>query len=249
MQKNNLIAGLTSVLILLLFIVPTSLRAQKSITNQSLYWIRYYNIWTINDKWAWHNEVDNRRFLTINRQHHLITHSRIHYKLAPNADVALGLTYSLQSPHDPYGDSRLVVPERRIYQESNFSSPLSERWTLQHRVRIDQRFIRRTQGAELAEGYDFNFRFRYRLQVSCLLSNPTRKHRTTLKLSDELMVNAGKSIVYNHFDQNRIYIGIEQQMHKHLSVELGYLNWYQQRASGNQFFSRDIIRLTILHRV
>jgi hypothetical protein len=63
------------------------------------------------------------------------------------------------------------------------------------------------------------------------------------------MLNAGPTIVYNHFDQNRIYVGIEQVLSKKFSMELGYLNWYQQTASGDRFFSRDIIRLTLFHNI
>ena len=50
------------------------------------------------------------------------------------------------------------------------------------------------------------------------------------------MVNQGKHIVINQLDQNRIYLGIERGFYKGLSVELGYLHWYQQRPSANQFF-------------
>jgi hypothetical protein len=62
------------------------------------------------------------------------------------------------------------------------------------------------------------------------------------------MVNQGKHIVINQFDQNRIYLGIERGFYKGLSVELGYLHWYQQRPSVNQFFERNIIRLTVNHK-
>jgi hypothetical protein len=63
------------------------------------------------------------------------------------------------------------------------------------------------------------------------------------------MINVGKAIVYNQFDQNRIYVGIEQGLGKGISAEIGYLYWYQQRASGNQFFERDIIRFTLNHKI
>ena len=68
-------------------------------------------------------------------------------------------------------------------------------------------------------------------------------------MSDELMINVGNNIIYNLFDQNRIYLGMEQSFSKTISAELGYLYWFQQRSSGNQFFDRDIIRFTLLHRI
>jgi Protein of unknown function (DUF2490) len=238
-------------LIVLLFF--TSLRgvglsAQKSITRQNLYWTRYYNQLALGEKWTWHNEIDNRRFFRPNRQHHLIAHTRLHYHLSPNAEVGFGFTYSLQNPHDPHAGIDLAVPEKRGVQELDWNHSLSKRFSLQHRWRIDERFIHRNNGKELLEGYDVNVRFRYRLQVACAIRKANTQNATILKIADELMVNAGKTIVYNHFDQNRIYVALEQKFGRHLSAELGYLYWYQQRPAGNQFFERNIIRFTLYHK-
>ncbi len=236
-------------LLLLFSLLCLGVRAQKEVSHQSLYWLRYYNQLSINKKWALHNEIENRRFLENNRQHHFIAHTRLYYKILRNTDVALGLTYSRQSPQDANATSTLVVPEIRPNQEINLNNILAKRLTLQHRIRIDERFIRKNNGIQLLDGYDFNFRFRYRLQANYRLSSDSANNKTTFKVANEIMLNAGKNIVYNQFDQNRIYIGCEQEVNKKISLELGYLHWYQQRAKQNQFFDRDIIRLTVLHKL
>ena len=224
-------------------------KAQKSVINQSLYWLRYYNQFAINKNWTWHNEIDDRRFFKNNKQHHLIVHSRLHYKIYKNADLAFGLTYSLQSPQEPNSNTDLVVPELRPVQEINLSNPLGKRFTLQQRLRIEERFLHKNNGIVLLEGYAFNFRFRYRLQGSYKINKEEANNPTILKVADELMINAGSKIIYNQFDQNRIYAGLEQGINKNISIELGYLHWYQQRATGNQFFDRDIIRFTLYHKI
>lgn len=237
---------------MLLLVISTSISTKsqiKQVTNQSLYWMRYYNQLSLNDKWTWHNEIDTRRFLVNSKHHHLIMHSRIHYKFYKNADAGLGFTYSLQDPQDPYSESSLTIPELRVVQEINQNNPITNKFSIQHRVRIDERFFRKNDGKELLEGYDFNFRFRYRFQATYKLLEQENKNATTLKVADEIMINAGKNIVYNHFDQNRIYAGVEQGLSKNFSVELGYMHCYQQRASGYQFFDRDIIRLTFYHKI
>lgn len=190
----------------------------KSVTHQNLYWLRYYNQLTISKKLVWHNEFENRRFFENNRQHHFIAHTRLHYKVLPKTELAAGLTYSLQSPQDPNASSSLVVPEIRGVQELSWSQGLTKRFTLQHRFRIDERFIRRNNGTMLFEGSDFNFRFRYRLQGNLLLTKPENPKPLTLKISDELMINAGKNIVYNQFDQNRLALGFEKVFDKHFSA-------------------------------
>ncbi len=237
------------ILFLILLFTVFGASAQKTVSHQNLYWLRYHNQLVFNKKISWNNEIENRRFFENNTQHHTIMHSHLHYKFYPNADVAFGLTYSLQSPQDPNATIDLVVPEKRIFQEISYDNPISSRFKLTHRLRIDERFIHKNNGKILLDGNDFNFRFRYRLQASCSLNSAEAKVPTTLKISNELMLNAGSTIVYNQFDQNRVYAGIEQGFTKNLSAELGYIHWYQQRASGNQFFSREIIRLTVFHKI
>ena len=251
MPKSNCNRMNLSKLCFILFLILSikEVNAQKSVTNQNLYWVRYYNQLSLNNKLTWHNELEDRRFFENNRQHHFIMHSRLHHKISPNIDVAFGLTYSLQSPQDPNSLTDLVVPEIRPVQEINVSNPISKRLTIQQRFRIDERFIHKNDGKDLIDGYDFNFRFRYRIQATYKLNKENSTLQTTLKVADELMINAGSNIIYNQFDQNRVYLGMEKGVSKHLSLELGYLHWYQQRASGYQFFDRDIIRLTIYHKI
>ncbi|PWK17024.1 uncharacterized protein DUF2490 [Arcicella aurantiaca] len=231
------------------FLFSCQLFGQANITNQNLYWTRYYNQLSLNSKWTWHNEIDMRRFADNSRLHHLIIHSHLHYKVAPNFDVAAGITYSQQSPQFSDATSTLVVPEIRPFQEINQSQTLGKRVTLSHRFRLDERFIRKNNGTDLLEGSDFNFRFRYRPQLVINLSKSDNKTPVNLKVADELMLNFGGEILYNHFDQNRVYAGFEKVLSKNFSVEMGYLHWFQQRNTGKDFFDRNIVRLTILHKV
>ncbi len=223
--------------------------SQVNTTYQNLYWIRYYNQLTLNPKLTWHNEVDMRRFMENSRLHHVIAHSHLHYKILPILDVAFGLTFSQQNPQFPDATSNLSVPEFRMFQEVTNSLIFSKRVFLNYRFRLDERFIRKNNGITLFEGNDFNFRFRLRPQLNIILSKLESKTPTNLKISDEIMVNFGGEILYNHFDQNRVYVAIEKGLSKNFSLEVGYLYWYQQRASGKDFFDRNILRLTVLHKI
>lgn len=238
-------------LVILLILITTIkvAEAQKISINQNLYWLRYYNQLTLNKKYVWHNELEERRFFDKSKPNNRIIHSRLHYKLKPNLDVAAGLTYSLQNPQDPNSTSNLIIPEIRPVQELNYTISISKKLSLQQRFRIDERFIRKNDGQQLLEGYNFNFRFRLRLQLIFKLSEEKNKTQTTIKIANELMLNAGKNVVYNQFDQNRVYFGIQQDLNSSLALELGYLNQYQQKASGNQFLNRDIVRLSLYHRL
>jgi Protein of unknown function (DUF2490) len=237
-----------SITISLLLLLRVVFGQKKESINQELYWTRYYNQLTINNKWVWHHEIDNRRFFENNRQHHLILHSHLHYKFIPNADVSVGLTYSRQSPHDANSTSTLVTPEIRPFQEINLTQSLSKRLAISQRFRIDERFIHKNNGKELLDGYDFNVRLRYRLQAVVTFGDQ-KKRIKAFKVFDEIMINSGNNIVLNQFDQNRIYTAFEFGLTKHLSTELGYMYWHQQRNTGYQFFNRNILRFTLYHRL
>ena len=66
---------------------------------------------------------------------------------------------------------------------------------------------------------------------------------------EEILLNAGKSIVKNTFDQNRVYAALQYGINPKIAIELGYLNSFQQRSSGIDFYNRDIIRLSIFHKL
>lgn len=235
---------------ILLSLLVSTAYAQRENISQNLFWMRYANTTALkNPKLSLQFEAEGRRFFETYERHHFITHGRLHYRVAPQFNIAGGITYSRQSSQFPFRDQNLVVPEIRFVQEANYNIPVSKRVSIQQRLRIDYRFIRRNNGFELLEGNNFNVRFRFRLQGSILLNKDLSKNPTMLKISNEVMVNAGSRITYNIFDQNRIYLGLEKRFSKALAGEIGYLHWYQQTAAGNVFFDRNIIRTTLFHNL
>ena len=68
-------------------------------------------------------------------------------------------------------------------------------------------------------------------------------------LFDEIFINFGSKITQNVFDQNRIGASLLYQTNNPFSFELGYFKWSQQRPSGTDFYSRDIIRFTLHHKI
>jgi hypothetical protein len=189
-------------------------------------------------------EIDHRRFYEGNTQHHTIQHNHLHLRINPSVDVAIGQTFSWQDSQFPDAIIKLTVPEIRPFQEVNAVQKINKKVVFSTRVRIDERFIRKNDGVQLLEGYNFNMRYRLRLQYQFFL---WKKQNANLKISDELMVNSGKNV--NFFDQNRVYIAYEHNFTKKFSAELGYLRWYQQRAQFDTYFQRDIVRLTLFKKI
>lgn len=221
--------------------------AGRQVTEQQLIWYAYNNTLEFNPKWFLTTDIHERRFINPDEQHQFLIRSQLNYVLGKNWSASAGFTYFLQSPHDPLSKSDLVVSELRPHIQFDNKQTLG-RLGIGHRYRIEKRFFRNTADGELAEGYNTNYRFRYRLGLEYQLVT-INDHPLKLKVSDEIHINAGERITYNWFDQNRIYAGLNYTVHKNVNVEAGYLKWFQQRSAGNQFYSRDIINLAINHKI
>ena len=68
-----------------------------------------------------------------------------------------------------------------------------------------------------------------------------RQTEATLRVGDEIHLSAGQSIKGQPFDQNRAMAFLQYFITNNLSVDVGYINWYQQRSANQGFYNRHII--------
>ena len=232
---------------LLLLTSPFLLAQSKQVTHQQLVWYGYHNTLEWHSKWSVNSEIEERRFFNPDKQHQFLVRSQLKYALGENWSVGAGFAYFLQSPQSPNAKETLVVPELRPHLQLDYRQQINK-LTITHRYRAEKRFFRNTANGELAKGYNSNYRFRYRIGLEYPVAS-IKQQPLKLKISDEIMFNAGERIVNNSFDQNRVYGGLNYAFNKHIAVEAGYLKWFQQRASGYEYYDRDIIRLVFTHSI
>jgi hypothetical protein len=234
----------------LLFVTAVSGNAtsQRNITHQKVIWYAYLNSIEINSKVKFVSEIHERRYFNPDAQHQFALRERIHVALNQNIDIAICFAYFLQSPNNPYSTSNLKIPELRPHGDLTLLQPFN-RFTVQHRFRVEYRFFRNTFDNALVSGYNSNMRFRYQLGVELPLYKFKNEGDLKLKFGDEIFINAGKNIQNNVFDHNRYYFAILLSPIKSLTFEAGYMNWFQQLPSGTDYYERDIIRLSITQRL
>ena len=236
-------------LILFLFLSFSFLSAQteKNVDRQSLLWTRYYNVLNINNKWSLHSEFDNRVFLNPFEQNLYLIRMNGHYKIYNNIDLGAGFAYFSVATQNPEVTFDFNVPEYRGQQDITWKKAYGD-FTLNQRFQVEERFFHNANNVGLLPGTTFFWRFRYRIQAEF---NFWKKENQFLKaiVYDELMMNGGENIIKNTFDQNRIYAALDYGINKNITLELGYLNSFQQRASGVNYFNRDIIRFTFYHKI
>jgi Protein of unknown function (DUF2490) len=229
---------------LLFFLSLAEANTQSTTFHQGLYWARYYLRWEINRSTTLHAEVDNRRFMVPEgAQHQFIGHLHGHKKVREAWEGWLGVSVSSISAQRP--DVAISTPslEYRAWQAVSFQHKMVQLIML-HRLRWEERFVRRTPQAGARADIRFAFRARYAASVQKALG-----HHVRLKLGDEVMLQWGKGLA-QAFDQNRVWGAMDLSWaDERWNVELQYIWLWQQAASGDIFYDRDIARVTLLHRI
>lgn len=62
-----------------------------------------------------------------------------------------------------------------------------------------------------------------------------------LVAAEEIMINSGKEINYNYFDQNRASVGFGYKLNEALNMSVAYMNVFIQRNSVLNFENNDVI--------
>ena len=222
----------------------------KDITTQNLAWFLASQTTEFSPNLYSVIEIQERVFINPIKQHQFVSRLHVHYKLGSGWDAGIGFTYFLQSPHDPASESTLTIPEYRPQIEFNYKQAVGKRLQFKHRYKAEWRFFQNVKDGELAPGTWNYFRFRYRFGVDFLLySKANGANALTLQASDEVMINAGAVIILNSFDQNRFTIGLDYHMSPSWNVGLAYVNWFQERALGVNYYSRNIIQLSLAYHL
>ena len=225
--------------------MPTIVSGQDKYVHQGTVWLRYYNQSKLSEKLTLHFEVDERRLLNPWRQFQFFTHLHLHYQAKPWLDLAAGGNYNLtNSAKYP----SLAVPEIRPWQEMTMTKKFISSSNFQFRYRLDWRFIHNNAAGQLTDGYNLNVRHRLRFQFYRELKRFSDSKALAFRLSNEVMLNIGGN-ASDTFDQNRFYSSLEYRFNDHWSLETGYLNLFQSRASDDGYYDRHVLRVTVYHKL
>lgn len=122
--------------------------------------------------------------------------------------------------------------EHRLFQQTAFLGTAGKTG-LVHRLRNEQRWMQKMRNDKPSGDWKFTNRVRYLINLNFPLA---RTHgKLSIVVADEIFLQLGKEVVFNTFDQNRIFVGIKNRLNNHWSYDIGYMNVYQQKANGYQY--------------
>jgi hypothetical protein len=227
--------------------VITSISAQKQVTDERQIWLASFNQARLSNKWGlWGDFHFRMKDNFVGEPSIGIARVGLMYYLTDDARLTAGYSYINHFPAE--GHKEISQPEHRPWQQIQWFTR-SEKTRLMQWIRLEQRYRRKILNDEtLADGYNFNWRIRYNFALFL----PLTKKRfepggLQFLINDEIHFNFGKNITFNYFDQNRLFGGLVYQTSSHSQLHFGYMNVFQQLASGNRFRNIHAIRLFYFH--
>lgn len=148
----------------------------------------------------------------------------------------------------PLNGSLPVPHEHRGWQMIQYSFQTTNKIRLIQGIRTEQRFRERIIQNQHTQQYVFNHRFRYNLTALLPLRKRTAYQPNSLAcvIGNEVMFNVGKEIIYNQFDQNRVWAGLQYQISSNLQMQVLYMLLYQHLPRPNERLLSHNIRITLL---
>lgn len=209
--------------------------SQKEIVSNSNAWVMYFGNHRLSDKFGIHTEYQWRRANVFEHWQQSLLRLGLDFYATPSLQLTAGYGWirSYQYGEQPIAHE---LNEHRIWQQAITKSSIG-RFDLQHRYRLEQRFIENWITNSSAEwelhGYNFRQRVRYRLLLTVPISRKEMKDNTLfLSFYDELFVGFGKGIGKNILDQNRLYGALGWRFNSQLNIQLGYLNQFVVKRDG-----------------
>ena len=227
---------------ILVFLFPLiafgQVSTEKVINQQTQSWISLNTVNKFSEHWGVIADAHIRSNDIFHDNNFYFLRGGITYIPNPAVSITGGYAHMWLAPTkegwNTYSD------ENRIYQQAQMTTKLGKVSVLQ-RIRNEQRWQEKIVN-DLSSGKN---RFTNRIRYLVSFNIPVFKKKTAplLVLSDEILIHFGQEVVYNTFDQNRMFIGIRQAINPKLSFDFGYMNVYQQKYSGYQYDMNHTLRL------
>lgn len=221
----------------------------KNVTNYEQIWLAYFNQTRLSQRWGlWGDFQLRTKDDFVDSLTTGIIRLGLTYYIQDQVKATVGYAYINHFPGDNHPD--VSQPEHRPWQQLQWHGGAKRSKTMQY-LRLEERFRRKIAGdGSLADGYTFNFRVRYNYLIQWAIgSRPFQPRSFSAVLNDEIHINFGDQVVYNYFDQNRFFAGVNYFVTSHDFLQFGYLHVFQQLSSGNSYRNIHGARIGFFHNL
>ncbi|MEJ2005448.1 MAG: DUF2490 domain-containing protein [Cyclobacteriaceae bacterium] len=211
---------------------------EKVINDQEQFWWSVNTTARFSDKLGMVGDFHLRRNDFLNETNFYFVRVGAVYWASDQLTLVAGYGH-LWLSKDTESSNLIYQGENRIYQQVQWKSR-SGRFSFLNRVRNEQRWhdVLDNEGEYVRTR--FSNRVRFLASVSFRVFNNPRLPQ--LVVADEVHVHFGKEMIYNTFDQNRIFTGIKVPVTRDLKFDFGYMMVYQQHFDGYTYDMNHTLR-------
>lgn len=220
--------------------------APAAATHHYNSWAAWFNNVKFSNKWGLNNDIQLRVGESWNQGALLLVRPGVNYYLKPNQTITAGYAFTLSLNDLPSGQPR--IGEHRIWEQYIFTHKIGA-VSVQHRARLEQRFLQRPADADF-----FAQRARYFFRGIIPLTQPTSKpfaQGLFASVQNELFFNIQNKEKLNGkvFDQNRAYASVGYRFSPKYDLELGYMYQFIERSTGTPNTNNHIAQIAFYTRL
>lgn len=218
----------------LLWICNLSVFAQKEKVENINTWFYYLGNHKFHEKWGLHSDFQYRRKDFLAEKSQFLGRIGVEYCLGQGIQVTVGYAFSRLFLRENQSD--FASDENRFWEQLSINQSVN-RTKIQHRFRLEQRFMEKWNTAENSNVYlaetVLNHRIRYRLMLLIPINKNEMQDQTLFaNLFNEVMLGLGKKDQPLSFDQNRLYAGLGWRFNDRFNVQIGYQFQYVEKTNG-----------------
>lgn len=254
LRNMSLHKSIIIILLLGFFCKPTFAEGQgdsiavsdsKIETHDPGFWLGYYTKFRFGKRLFYYGEYHLRLRNGFNDISKVYLRYGATYLLTKKVELTFGIATPIgftKEPDDPMND--FAVPEFRFWQQALFVMPVLTAKTY-HQLRIEQRWKRK-----FAKGspWQLTYRWRYKFSIYIPLNHHHLQPKTWFfSFYDEMFLQSGKSITYNIFEDNRMFVGLGYLIRNGVQVQTGYLWNFHHNGSPYEYENQHIWRVAVYH--
>lgn len=225
-----------------------SVPKEKDSYHTSGLWTGVYTKYRISERFLYYGEYHYRRRNNfINDMAQIYLRFGTTYLVNPKFEITAGIVtpvYWAPDQEAPNIDKRVM--QYRLWEQFLFVQSL-DRAKIYHQLRFEQRWKR---NYEKNSPFKLTYRFRYKISSYIPLNSDYLRPKTLfLSLYEEIFIQAGKSVIYDHMEDNRIFIGLGYILNSNIQLQAGYMYTYRHGGSPYLYEQRHIPRISLYHNL
>lgn len=218
--------------------------ALAEITDHNLNgWLMYFGDHPVGKtRWGVHLEGQWRRYQVFNRWQQLLLRPGVNFEVNQRLMISGGYAYINTYRYGDFPAVGKATPEHRLWEQATLRYRTGEvAWST--RLRFENRFLGRRNGAGALTGYRYENRFRA-LQRATIALRP----RWYVTAYDELFVYVKPYMSSSALDQNRAYVAVGRKFGPHWDVEAGYLLQNIWQRNGRILEANHTLMFSLISR-